>query len=223
MKQPWVRAGEAAVLQVTDTSRIGAFVDIGLPKDLLVPHREQIGKMERGRWYLVYVYCDNVSDRLVGSMRIHKYLNREELPYVPGDEVSLWIGQSSDLGYVALIGDKHYGMLYHNEIFRKIEAGERCTGYIKELRPDGKIDLTLQSRSSDTHQDLPNVILQRLSQNNGFLMMNDATPPIIIYNEWGVSKKVFKRAIGNLYKAKKITIESAGIRLVETETPSKST
>lgn len=213
MRQPWVRAGQAAILQVTDASRLGAFVDIGLPKELLVPHREQIGEIRPGNWYLIYVYRDEVSDRLVGSMRVQKFLNKTPPPFAEGDEVSLWIGQSSDLGYVALIGDQHYGMLYHNEIFRKLEPGERCNGFIKAMREDGKIDLVLQKRGKEPGNDPAQMILDRLAANGGFMMMNDATPPIIIYNEFGISKKAFKRAVGNLYRERKIVIEQAGIRL----------
>lgn len=213
MRQPWAKAGQAAILQVTEISRLGAFVDIGLPKELLVPHREQIGEMRAGKWYLIYVYCDQVSDRLVGSMRVQKFLNKTPPPFKEGDEVSLWVGQSSDLGYVALIGDQHYGMLYHNEIFRKLDPGERCNGYVKAIRSDGKIDLALQMGGKQADQDPSQMILDRLAANKGYLMMNDATPPIIIYNEFGISKKAFKKAIGNLYRARKILIEDAGIRL----------
>lgn len=213
-RMPKLQVGETGVLRVTDTNVQGAFVDWGLPKDLLVPFREQAVKMERGSSYLVHVYLDQLTQRIVGSSRLHRFLNLDNSVLEEGQEVDIVIGQGSELGHLALIGRDHVGMIYSNEIFRKITVGEECKGYIKKLRPDGKIDLALQPPMEEQADDLTSRVLEELRANKGFLMLNDKTPPVIIYKRFGVSKNVFKRAIATLYRERKITIEKIGIRLV---------
>lgn len=211
---PLVQVGHAAVLRVKQTNPKGAFLDWGLPKDLLVPHKEQKVEMQEGRSYLVYVYLDEVSQRVVATTRLNRFLNQRPGYFQEGQEVDLMIGHGNELGFVTLIGEEHFGMLYRNEIFRKIVIGERCKGYIKCIRPDGKIDLSLQKPGEDIAPDLGEQILAEMRKNNGFLMMNDYTPPVIIYKRFGVSKKVFKKAVAILYSQRRITIEKLGIRIV---------
>lgn len=212
--RPLAMVGEFAYLEVVDVTPIGAFLDWGLPKNLFVPFREQYGKMEVGRSYVVAVYVDDKTGRIVGSAKIKKFVNIEDIDFAEGDEVHLLISHKTDLGYTAIINGTHTGMLYANEIFRPILVGQRINAYVKKIRHDGKIDLCLEKQGYGKVDPASANILDVLVNNNGFLPLNDKSDAEIIKIELGISKKTFKKAIGALYREKKIMIEEGGIRLV---------
>jgi uncharacterized protein len=211
---PTVMADEFGYLKVVAVTSFGAFLDWGLPKDLLVPFREQAVKMELGGNYLVRVYVDHKTGRIVASSKINKYLNKEEIDFAEGDEVDLIISNRTDLGYNAVINKKHLGILYFNEIFKPIKTGDEVKGFIKKIREDGKIDLCLEKQGYEKVDPVSSEILEKLKANNNFLPYSDKTDPDVIKAALGISKKTFKKAIGLLYKNKQITIEEEGIRLV---------
>jgi len=210
---PLAEVGDTAVLRVTDVTPVGAFLDWGLPKDLLAPFKEQNPRMHAGKSYLVHVYLDEQTGRVAATNRLGRFLGKTRPPMRPGDEVDLLIGHPTDLGYTALIEGKYLGLIFHSEIFTQLTPGEHCRGYIKNIRPDGKVDLSLKKPGHNPIPDLADRILADLAANDGFLPLNDATPPLTIYLRFGVSKKVFKKSIGTLYKARRILIEEGGIRL----------
>jgi uncharacterized protein len=215
-ERPLAAVGELAYLQVVAVNDTGAFVDWGLPKDLLIPFREQLQGLYRGRRCIVYIYCDPVSRRLVGSTKLNKHLAHRPIPYQAGDAVQLVVCDRTELGYRVIVDRQYLGLIYDSEIFQPLADGQSVPGFIKAVRPDGKIDAALQAAGSSAAPapDLAHSILQRLQQAGGFLPFNDNTPPDLIYSEFHVSKKVFKRCIGQLYKQRRITIEQAGIRSV---------
>lgn len=212
---PKVLLNEFAFLQVRAVETVGAFMDWGLDKDLLVPFREQRQRMEKGRWYVIFMYMDEKSGRLVGSNKIEHRLQNDELTIKEGEEVELLLLQKTDLGYSAIINHKHKGLIFENEIFQDLHVGQEITGYIKQIREDNKIDVSLQplgyKNAIDPHSDL---VTRKLIENEGFLSLNDKSSPDQIYMELGMSKKAFKRTIGGLYKEKIIEISEEGIRLI---------
>jgi len=217
MKRPKAMPGEFACLECVASTGIGSFLDWGLAKDLFVPFREQSSRLEVGKSYVVYVYVDPESDRIVASRRINRHLSKEPPEYTPGQEVSLMVYAKTDLGYKAIINGQHSGVLFANEVFRKPAPGEQLTGYIAKLRKDGKIDLSLQAPDQSAKEktmDLESRIEAELARRGGFWSLCDSSPPEDIYNALGVSKKAFKRATGALFKKRKITIGKDGIRSV---------
>ncbi|MEX0982125.1 MAG: S1-like domain-containing RNA-binding protein [Bacteroidales bacterium] len=215
---PKVLVNEFAFLQVKAIESVGAFIDWGLDKDLLVPFREQRQRMEKGRWYVVYMYVDEKTGRLVGTNKIEQRLQNDYLKVKEGDEAELLIMQKTDLGYSAIINHEHKGLIYENEIFGDIHIGQRLTGYIKNIREDSKIDLSLQPPGYEKAKDLQSDLLTRkLWENNGFLPLNDKSNPELIYASLGLSKKAFKRTVGTLYKEKKIEITNDGIKLINSQ------
>jgi len=219
-RRPRARVGQFAYLKVVATSRAGAFLDWGLKKDLLVPRREQRRPMEEGKSYLVYLNLDE-QGRVVASSKIEKFLDRWPARYEKGEEVELIICERSDIGIKAIVNHRHWGVLYEAETFRKLRYGQRIRGYIKQVREDGKIDLTLHRPGHHKLGDLAERILDKLGQNEGFLPLNDKSPPEAIYKTFGESKKTFKNAIGTLYKKRLITIGKEGIRLAGNDHPAK--
>lgn len=204
-----------AYLPVVEVNRFGAFLDWGLEKDLMVPYAQQNKKMRRGGRYLVYLYVDEQTERLVASCKLHHFLQQEPITVEKGDEVDLIIWEQTDMGYNAIINNLHKGLIYKNEIFQKLRAGDRMKGFIKEIREDSKIDISLQRQGYSNVTSNIDPILQALQQNNGFLPLNDKSAPDAIYQRFQVSKKTFKKAIGALYRERKIRIESDGIYLVD--------
>ncbi len=213
-EKPYVEVGEFAMLKVVATTKIGAFLDWGLQKDLLVPFREQKQNMEEGKSYMVYVYYDFDSDRIAASAKIDKYLDNLPAEYKEGEKVKLKIVNQTDLGYKAIINDLHWGMLYKNEVFSSIKPGQEIEGYIKKIREDEKIDLSLQQAGHDKIYDLSDIILLKLRDNNGVLNISDKSPAEDIYSMFGVSKKNFKKAVGNLYKKRLIKISDNRIEFI---------
>jgi uncharacterized protein len=212
---PYVMADEFGYLKVVEVTSFGAFLDWGLPKDLLVPFREQAQKMGKGKSYLVRVYVDNVTGRIVASSKINKFLSNEELLVQEGDEVELLIANRTDLGYNAIINGTYAGILYHNEIFKPISTGQKLSGFIKKIREDNKIDLSLEKQGYSKVDPVSGEILAQLKKTpQGYLPFNDKTEPELIQKKFAISKKTFKKAIGQLYKEKLILIEEEGIRLL---------
>ncbi len=213
--KPKILLNEFGVLEVVDVNPVGAFLDWGLEKDLLVPYSEQVEKMKVGRSYPVYLYMDNKTQRLVATGKINRILEREEIQVDEGEEVELLICNSTDIGITVIINNLHPGLLYDNELFQAVTPGDIVTGYIKNIRPDKKIDVSLQKQGYINVEPNAQKILQNLKDNNGFLNVTDKSDPIIILAKLEMSKKLFKKAIGSLYKQRLIRIEKDGIYLVE--------
>lgn len=210
---PYAKVGEFAFLQVTAVNRIGAFLDWGLPKDLLVPFSEQNAKMMQGGIYPVYVYLDHESRRVVASARLEKHLGNVYPDYQPGREVECLVIQHTPIGYKTIVDNLHWGMLYHNEIFTPIEVEETVHAYVKNVRPDGKIDLTLSSSTGRRVHSLADRILERVKAAGGTLAMSDKSSPEEIKAEFHCSKKDFKKALGTLYKTRQILLTPTTITL----------
>jgi len=214
-EKPYALAGEFALLKAVEVNNTGAFFDLGLPKHLLVPYREQKIRIEEGNLYIVHIYLDVESKRLAGSTKLDKYLDNVPPDYEVGQEVDLLICSKTDIGYKAIINNTHWGLLFANEVFTNIKRGNKIKGYIKTIREDEKIDLTLQKGGFADIDNLAKNILQKLEQNEGFLAVNDKTSADEISKIFGVSKKNFKKSIGSLYKNRLITIEDDGIRIAK--------
>ncbi|MCB9252024.1 MAG: GntR family transcriptional regulator [Flavobacteriales bacterium] len=210
---PYALAGEFASLKAVSVSQSGAFLDWGLPKDLFVPFREQKMDMKEGSYYVVYVYLDQVSHRMVASTRIEKFLSEEKPVYENGEAVTILVYQKTDIGYKAIINQKHMGVIHFSDVFKKLEYGGEMLAYVRKLKEDGKIDLVLQKPGYESIDPISVSILDRLKKNNGFLPLNDKSSSEQINTELGLSKKTFKKALGALYKDRKIVFEPNGIRL----------
>ena len=214
-RKPKALAGEFAFLKVVAVTQAGAFLDWGLPKDILAPFCEQRKKMEEGRFYLVRLYLDNKTGRIAASSKLDKFLNTEPASYTEGEEVDLIISGITDLGYSAIINHRHTGMLYKNEVFTTLAVGRSCRGFIKKIREDGKIDLGLEKPGYGKIGDLSEIVLEKIRKSGGFLNVTDKSDPGIIYKYFGTSKKNFKKAAGRLYREKKIEITDTGLKLTE--------
>lgn len=212
---PRIKLNEFAFLQVTAVNETGAFMDWGLEKDLLVPFREQQKRMVKHLWYVVYLYLDNISGRLVGSTRIRKFLQKDPDGLEPGQKVSLLVYERTDLGMNVIVDNKYYGLLYANEIFQPVFPGDILQGYIKKIREDKSLDISLQRQGLDNLNESAELILKVLQDNKGFLPLSDASDPEDIYDILSMSKKTFKRSVGMLYKQKLVRIEPDGLRLNE--------
>ena len=210
---PKVLPGRFAYLEAVQTTNVGTFLDWGLPKDLLLPFREQKEPCEVGRSYVVHVHVDPVTDRIVASRRLSKYFNSETAAFTEGQQVDLLLYGKTELGYKAIINHQASGIIYHDTVFRRLHAGEETTGYISKIRDDGKIDLSLYPPKKDLADELEERILRELEERGGFWHICDKSPAEEIYRALGVSKKVFKRATGSLYKQRKIVIGQDGLSL----------
>lgn len=211
---PKIKLDEFAVLKVIDVNKNGVFLDWGLDKDLLVPFKEQNKKMVLGQSYVVRMYLDEDTDRLVATAKIKKFLSNEDLNIEEKEKVDLMVFSQSDLGYDVIINEKHLGLVFRNEVFSPMEIGKRLTGYIKQIRPDGKIDVSLQPDIATHMENSSDVILKALNDNSGIINLSDKSSPEDIYSTLHMSKKSFKKAIGVLYKERKIKIEPGQISLV---------
>ena len=211
--KPLAQVGEFAGLKVISASRIGAFLDWSLKKDLFVPANEQAKPMQTGHTYVVYVYLDRES-RPTATSRLDHYLSIEMPRYEPWEEVDLLICEQTDLGYKVIVNKKFWGLIFYNEIFTTIKIGQRTKGYIKKIHEDGKLDVTLNKPGLARKDEAGEKILARLQKQGGFLPVGDKSSPELIYSQFSMSKGTFKKAIGGLFKQGLITIESDGIRLV---------
>ncbi len=212
-EKPKAVVGEFACLEVVATSGYGAFLDWGLSKDLLVPFSEQKRKMRVGDRPVVAVYLDEVTDRVVASSKIKDFLSDEPPTYKEGDEVELMVYQQTPIGMKAIINDDHSGVIYRNEVFHPLKTGDKIKGYIKKMRPDGKIDLILQRPGMGKIDAVEEKILNMIKKNGGAIPTTDKSPAEEIYERFGVSKKTYKKAIGALYKKRLIILEKDKTRL----------
>ena len=210
---PYVQVGGFACLEVTWVNRYGAFLDWGLMKDLFCPFREQRQRMEVGRRYVVHAHVDDESFRIVASARLEHFLNKDAPQYEPWQEVDIMVWQRTDLGYKVIVDDRFSGLVFRDEVFRPMHMGLRLKAYVKQVRPDGKIDIALQKSGYGNVEDFAHVLLQHLRDNGGRTALGDKSPSQDIYDTFGVSKKVFKKAVGDLYKRHLIIITPDGLRL----------
>jgi predicted RNA-binding protein (virulence factor B family) len=212
-EKPYAQVGEFAMLRVKSVNKIGTFLDWGIMKDLLVPFREQKVTMTEERSYLVYIYVDAESRRIVASAKLNKFLNKTVPEYVIGQEVDLIVESETDLGYKAIVNNLHWGILYENEVFEQLDKGLKIKGYIKKIRTDNKIDLALQPLGYIKVDPITQLIMDQLKKEGGFIAVSDKSDAEMVYRVFGISKKTFKQALGALYKQRLITITPDGIRL----------
>ena len=211
--KPLAQVGEFQFMEVKSVNKTGAFLEWGLMKDLLVPFKEQKIRMKEGRWYLVYVHVDHITGRIVASAKIDKYLDNIIPKYTFNQEVDLLVADDTEIGYKVIINNTHWGLVYHNEIFQRLEKGDHIKGYIKEIREDEKIDVSLTPLGYQKVEGIAKTILESLKVQGGYIAVHDKSEPDVIYSLFRCSKKAFKQAIGALYKQKLILIEPQGIRL----------
>lgn len=210
---PLAKVGDFACLEVSWVNEYGAFLNWGLMKDLFCPFREQKMKMEKGKSYIVHVHIDNESHRIVASAKVERYFDPSFPPYRYGDEVGLLVWQKTDLGFKVIVDNRYAGLVYSNQIFREIRTGDRMKGYIEAVREDGKIDVMLQPTGWRMTKETADVLLDYLETHQGVCRLTDKSPAEDIYQAFQVSKKSYKKAVGDLYKRRLITIEEDCIRL----------
>lgn len=210
---PLVQVGEFACLEVAWVNQFGAFLNWGLMKDLFVPFSEQKMKMQVGKKYIVHAHLDDESYRIVASAKVDHYLSKEKAEYQPGEEVNILIWQKTDLGFKAIIENKFGGLLYDSEIFQPLHTGMVLKAYVKQIREDGKIDLVLQKPGFEKVDDFSKTLLEYIREHDGYTSLNDKSPADDIYAAFGVSKKTFKKAVGDLYKKHLVVLQEDGIRL----------
>ncbi len=215
-EQPLAKVGEFAYLEVAWTNQYGAFLKWGPMKDLFCPFREQKQRMEQGHSYIVYVMEDTESHRLMATAKVERYIAplRGNKGGLHGDAANCLVWQKTDLGFKVIVDNKYQGLLYDNQIFQPLHTGDRLTAYIDHVRQDGKIDMTLQPTGRQHTLDFAEVLLRYLHENDGFCNLGDKSPSELIYDRFKVSKKAYKKAIGDLYRRRLITISDEGIRLV---------
>lgn len=215
-ERPYAQVGEFASLEIKSVNQVGAFADWGTSKELLIPHREQPKEMEEGHRYIIYIYVDEVSGRIAGTARLDKYLDNVPAPYEKNEEVEILIWKSTPLGYKVIINNSHTGLIYSNQIFQSIHIGERLRAWVKEVREDEKIDLSLQPMGyRNVIDSAESQVLRALHLRDGFLPLTDKSDPEEIASVLQMSKKNFKKAVGALYKQQRIVLEETGIRLCE--------
>ena len=211
--EPYVQVGEFACLEVAWVNEYGAFLDWGLMKDLFVPFREQKMKMQKGHRYVVHAHVDEASYRIMASAKVERYLSKEFPEYQQGEEVEVMVWQRTDLGYKVIVDNKFGGLVYQKEIFKSLEPGMRLQAFVRQVREDGKIDLTLQKDGAQKVGDFAEILLQYIKDNGRQTSLNDKSAAEEIYETFGVSKKTFKKAVGDLYKKRLIVLVEGGIRL----------
>jgi len=213
--EPFIKRNEFGFLKVVEVNKIGAFLDWGLEKHLFVPFREQRDKMKEGQWYVVFCYMDDLSFRLVASNKIDKFISNENLSVRTGDKVNLLVTRLTDLGWEVIINNVHRGLVFKSEIFQHMAVGQQMYGYIKHMRPDNKIDVSLQPQGAKVLEPTAEKIFKILQDHGGFLPLHDKSDPKEISKVLQMSKKTFKKGIGTLYKARQIQIKSDGIQIIE--------
>ena len=212
---PLVQVGQFACLEVAWVNQFGAFLNWGLMKDLFGPFSEQKMKMQVGRKYVIHAHLDDESYRIVASAKVERYLSKDIPDYAPGTEVDILIWQKTDLGFKAIIDNKHSGLLYENEIFCTLETGMQMRAFVKQVREDGKVDLILQKPGFEKIDDFSKTLLDYIKEHGGRIHLNDKSPAEDIYDTFGVSKKTFKKGVGDLYKKRLISLQENGITLAE--------
>ncbi|PIF05794.1 MAG: GntR family transcriptional regulator [Draconibacterium sp.] len=212
-EKPLAMVGDFAFLDVVAVNNVGAFLDWGLPKNLLVPFSEQAHKMQEGQKCLVYIYLDRVSNRVAASAKINKFLDNTPPEYQHGQKVDLLIAQETDIGYKAIVNGTHWGLLYKNQVYTNFFPGQKTTGYINKVRNDEKIDLLAERPGYEKIDAISEKIIEALQAEGGFLAVSDKSSPQMIQALFGISKKNFKKAIGGLYKKRLIEFVSDGIKI----------
>lgn len=216
-ERPFAQVGDFALLRVKSVNSVGAFLDWGLMKDLLVPFREQKVRMAAGRSYIVYVYLDDESQRVVASAKLDKFLDNKIPQYKFRQKVDILVVQRTDLGYKVIVDNLFWGMIYHNEIYQDVNIGDRYVAFIKNVRSDGKIDIKLGDREVKRVKSLADTIIEYIAENGGSISITDKSSPDLIREVFSCSKKDYKKTLGFLYKAKKILIAPDAIKLCPTQ------
>lgn len=214
-QKPYACVGDFAFLKVVEAGETGAFMDLGLDKDIYIPEKEQKRPMFRGDKHVVYVYLDESNNRMLASSRLYDFVEEEGFDFEEGDEVSLLITEQTDLGFNAIINNKYIGLLYHNEVFTDLKPGDNRRGWIKKIRVNNKIDLTLQPSGYGHILDNKEIILDELKACNGVINLGDKSSPEDIYERFQISKSAFKKTIGALYKERIIVLSDHEIKLVD--------
>lgn len=212
--KPFISLNSFAVLKVSYINSFGAFLNWGMEKDLFAPFKEQARPMEKDKRYIVTMYLDKQTGRLAASSKINQFLDKEPLDVEVGQEVDLMVSHITEIGINVIINGKFRGLAYQNEVFETVSPGYKTKGYIKAIRPDGKIDVSFQKQGFEAIDDSAQQVLEALKQNDGVLRLNDNSHPEEIKSVLKMSKKTFKKAIGSLYKQKLIDINNQGIQLV---------
>lgn len=221
-QKPFACVGDFAYLKVIDENRDGAFMDLGIDKDVFVPNREQKRKMVKGESYVVYIYLDESTNRMLASSRLSAFVEEEDIELDEKEEVSLLITEATDLGYNAIINNKYIGLLYQNELFSYIHPGDVRKGWVKTFRIDGKIDLSLQPLGYEHILDLKGTLFEEIKNSNGVIPLGDKSSPDDIYKRFQISKGAFKKAIGALYKERKVVVSDYEVRLSDAEADTDS-
>jgi len=213
-RKPKASPGECALLRAVTVTRTGAFMDCGLERDLLVPISQQLTPIVEGRSYVVYVYLDP-NQNVIGSTKLHNFLDERAKDMAPGEQVDLMIVNQSEMGFKAVVNGTHLGLLYKGEIFKSLRPGDKLKGYIKTIRDDRKIDLALQKQDQLAREELTERIIAFLEANDGTSTLTDYSPPESIYKQYAVSKGNYKNALGKLYKQRRISISKDKITLLK--------
>ncbi|MEO6304959.1 MAG: S1-like domain-containing RNA-binding protein [Bacteroidia bacterium] len=215
--KPYIEINEFAYLRVVSTTDFGAFLDWGLEKDLLVPKNEQRHVMEADEFYVVFVYVDDVTNRIVASNKIDRFINNENLELQEGQEVDLIVYEESQLGFSCIINGAHKGLIYHNDIYKDVFIGDEMKGFVKTIREDKLIDISFQKSGFKNVLDSTEVVMEYLEKNNGFVNLHDKSTPEEISIRLSMSKATFKKAIGILYRHRRILIKPEGIYIAKEE------
>ncbi len=214
MENENLRYGDFAYLKVKEITNFGAFLDTGGDKDLLLPFSEQSKKVEQGKGYIVAIIVDELTERPIATQKYRKYINEDTAALKVGQEVNLLLTHFTALGANVIIDNEFEGLIYTNQIFKKVKVGDQFKGFIKEVRPNGKVDVVIQKQGVEAIQNDTEIVLNYLKINEGYALIGDFSEPNLIYRELGISKKAFKKAVGSLYKQKLISITDTGLQLL---------
>lgn len=214
--KPYVEINQFAYLNVSEVTKFGAFLDWGLEKDLFVPFKEQKHKMFEGYSYVVYVYLDELTNRIVASSKVNKFISNEVLTISQGDEVDLLVYNETAMGFTCIINSKHKGLIYHNDIYQDVRVGDQLKGYVKLIREGNLIDLSLQKIGFKHVLSSTDLILEYLREHDGYLELTDKSSPDLIERRFNMSKATFKKSLGILYRQRQVTLHEDGVRLVKT-------
>lgn len=218
MENTQLRYGDFAYLKVKEITNFGAFLDTGADKDLLLPFSEQSKKVEQGKGYIVAIIVDELTERPIATQKYRKYINDDTSTLKAGQEVDLLLTHFTALGANVIIENEFEGLIYSNQIFKRLKVGDRFKGFIKEIRTNGKVDVVIQKQGVEAILNDTEIVMHYLKINQGFAAIGDFSEPNVIYRELGISKKAFKKAIGSLYKQKQISITNTGLQLNNSET-----
>jgi len=214
-KRPLVQVGEAAYLKVKQQNNVGTFMDWGLPKDLLVPFNEQAWPMNEGRNVVIYCYLDENTNRIAGTTKFHRHLSEDGRDvFEEGDAVKGMVAAQTELGYKIILNNTHIGLLYKNEVFKPMRFGHELKVFIKQIREDGRIDLSIAASNQDVRDELEEKIMAYLKAHDGISRITDKSPPNVIYDTFNASKANFKRALGRLYKKRLVSLDKTQVRLL---------